>query len=620
MALHFLMAGLENPLIPSLQNLNVRCENKSCNSRAFNKIIPVFYNNHIIHCDVRYHDCVCIRQRSYPLKKQNNDVTLWEGNNKDTVAELVTKFFLFYSDAVNYVVSIITDDGKPVGNIDMNFWPERPIIVQDPFILTKNVARTCTSVGFSIILEEFRRAAKLLMKHVSFATVCDKQLNLPRFIDTQCLDYRIQIRKQKKMIAKEMRKQHKEIRLQQKQPPQQETKLTTPTTTKDHVIGYLDDDDDNSKEEQLIKWLAPYLSDNNEIEENNNNNTKTIRSKESAEIVKSVLDEFTEALFTGEYYEEEEEVSDEVEEIKNMDHKEISILPTYFPLQFPNLDDDDKEEEEDSDLDSNDTENSNRDTELRPLFFNNEDQQISSSGTAETPTSSSTSKMITNDTTDNMDSKPILNLVKKLISYQPPSTSADDINGHSLKQLTTVPCTDMQKLLDDPCMSDIDMKDICYLVAQLNFLSDAVTHRLLNRKEKEAEAKQKTGSEIGRSNLALKNLDNTLYQMQNTTSKRPSSEKLVDVFFTVENVPAAFDAYIIYTEFYWYGQVLDVSPAETRTENSTTGSLTTKWNVHMKLTYENYKIGSIPRTIQYNADCIDDCFYVSEPVLLSPSV
>lgn len=61
------------------------------------------------------------------------------------------------------------------------------------------------------------------------------------------------------------------------------------------------------------------------------------------------------------------------------------------------------------------------------------------------------------------------------MSLQPSGTG----NG-SFDHLTAKPCTDMSKLLDDPCMEGIDMKDVCYLIAQLNYLGDAVADRVLS--------------------------------------------------------------------------------------------------------------------------------------------
>lgn len=61
----------------------------------------------------------------------------------------------------------------------------------------------------------------------------------------------------------------------------------------------------------------------------------------------------------------------------------------------------------------------------------------------------------------------------------------------------------MQQLLDDPCMSGVDMKDICYLIAQLNFLGDAIAERVLNPMVDSVEMKSKIQEFIEQEHMAL---------------------------------------------------------------------------------------------------------------------
>ncbi|KAI9473645.1 MAG: hypothetical protein EXX96DRAFT_578784 [Benjaminiella poitrasii] len=586
MALHFLMAGLERPVIPSLQHLSVRCMSRTCNSKAMNKIIPLFHNHHIIECDARYHDCVRIQRRGMSAANQsaiNQNSTIWEGYNEDSLSKLVTKFFTYYATGVNYVVSIITEDCDSYGNFDMDCWQGQPFIIQDPFILTKNAARSCTSIGAKAILREFQRAAELLRQGVSFTTVCDKKYNFPRPLDVNCLEYRIQNQKQRRAITHEIKKQHKEIRLQSQQPDK--TKMVS--VSQDQVIGYLEDN--NSRDEQLFEWITPDLLDNEDQEDATKIElptkaevpTEAEMPTEAEVTAKSIFAELTESFFGSNYG-------------KDKNNEQRTVLPTYFPLEFPAIAKDNEEEEpetsaNESDGGVDDTSSAQEPKSPSSLFH----------------TTSLSSRTADGDSLrEDPNSVPILNLVKKLVSYQPRSSLADDMDGEFLHRLTTQPCTDMQQLLDDPCMVGVDMKDICYLVAQLNFLGDTVAQRILNRGEPMVE-KPMLSAHTG--------LD-SLYEKTKPLSGDEDGK--VVVFFTVENVPVIFDAYVVYTEFYWYGQVLNVFPAETWT-NPNTGTTTTKWNVYMKLTYEDYQNCTIPRKIQFNVDGIDDYLYVSKPILTS---
>lgn len=63
--------------------------------------------------------------------------------------------------------------------------------------------RTCTSVGLEIITKEFQRAVTLLKLNTPFSSICDKQYNLPKPIDTESMDYRFNQQKQQKLLVKQ---------------------------------------------------------------------------------------------------------------------------------------------------------------------------------------------------------------------------------------------------------------------------------------------------------------------------------------------------------------------------------------------------------------------------------
>lgn len=146
MALHFLMVGLDTPIIPSLQKLNARCQSRTCKSKT-GKQVSLYHDHQIIRCDARYHDCVHIinsvtsEYTIQPSVGNNENITYWESKNKDTVSQIVAKFFAYYSEPSNLVVSIVQENGKLCGGYSIyQHWSGHSVVVQDPFIHSKNVA------------------------------------------------------------------------------------------------------------------------------------------------------------------------------------------------------------------------------------------------------------------------------------------------------------------------------------------------------------------------------------------------------------------------------------------------------------------------------------------------
>ncbi|KAG1227884.1 hypothetical protein G6F35_002476 [Rhizopus arrhizus] len=192
MALHFLMVHYIGPVIPSLQNLSVPCVYKKCNWKAARPSL-VFHDKRIMECATRFHDCVAIEnlitnEFTPPKSSTSTTPTVWKSSNFFLVGSLLIDFFHYYSQPENLRVSIIS------GEKMLTSYPlksrDRDIIIQDPFLITKNVAKTCSSIGLDIIMKEFTRAAELLEEGYSFEYVCDQSLNLPRPIDKRTIDYK----------------------------------------------------------------------------------------------------------------------------------------------------------------------------------------------------------------------------------------------------------------------------------------------------------------------------------------------------------------------------------------------------------------------------------------------
>lgn len=143
MVLHFLIAGLKNPVLPSLQYLDANCQSRYCHSRT-SKLNLVCFNYNLVYCDTRYHDCVQIQNTATqkymtePNIYKNEVRTIWKSHNKDSLSQLLCKFFDYFSDPENHIVSIYNNRGELV-DYSHSYWNDY-IIVQDPFLHSKNVA------------------------------------------------------------------------------------------------------------------------------------------------------------------------------------------------------------------------------------------------------------------------------------------------------------------------------------------------------------------------------------------------------------------------------------------------------------------------------------------------
>ncbi|GAA5816106.1 hypothetical protein MFLAVUS_009628 [Mucor flavus] len=490
MVLHFLMSALEHPVIPSLQRLQASCTSRDCNFKSF-KPIPVLHDHHIINCDARYHDCVQIQGVGEYSLQIKGSTSVWHGRNTDSIAKLLQLFFQYYSIPQSFCMSIVSSDGGLIRSDEL--YPDKsPFTIQDPFINSKNIARSCTVIGASIILQEFQRATELLSEggH-SFVKICDPSLNLNRPIDTESMEFRFQRKNDRKV-----------------------------TTRQDKFVGYLDRE---KKTQTLLE-------------------------------AKQVID-----VWTGSESELEAAHADEWYISQPVVWENNSPIKIERPV---------KRENQQSSSSSNEGRSQN--------------QATASSSSAEPRSSESTGTA--------KDISPILQLVKTIMALQPKSEN-------ELETFSTRPCTDMDKLLNDSVVSTIQPKDLCYLIAQLNFLGDAVAGNVLtNAAIGQQPQQQQRRSETDNPTQAayLKQLQHALetigiseddddsYNMNGTDSDLENDdEEEVNINYIVDNVPDCLDSYEIYDLFQWYGSVVNIEYMENPRPS---------WCVRLIMKYKNVKL------------------------------
>lgn len=146
MVLRFLMCGLNEPVIPSLQNLLIECTSSRCQFNTSDHRTATFFKGEIIQVDTRYHDCIYIRDAVTGKSKNTKynsdelDVTIWESKNNDNLGMLLIAFLEFYSVSSAFKgISIVTNNSKLVGISKLERL-RHVVFVQDPFIHQKNIA------------------------------------------------------------------------------------------------------------------------------------------------------------------------------------------------------------------------------------------------------------------------------------------------------------------------------------------------------------------------------------------------------------------------------------------------------------------------------------------------
>lgn len=257
MILHFLMNAPGTPVIPSLQETPRNCKWNNCNFH-FDRTVALLQNNQIMKWNPCYHDCLyidnMITKKFEP--EYRNTGSRWEGYNKDAVGELLRSFFRFYSDENNFCFSIISAGGEIQQYQNMQS-TNCPFIIQDPFIRTKNVARSCTEAGARVVLLEFERAAKMLSDGIhTFEDVCTLPSNISRPLDQHSLDFQIQ---QKKTVKTQKNRNSNGRQVETLR--QEETSISVSTNDLVHLgMSPSDSDDDHWSPDDDHWWPPKFLS------------------------------------------------------------------------------------------------------------------------------------------------------------------------------------------------------------------------------------------------------------------------------------------------------------------------------------------------------------------------
>ncbi|CAO3624423.1 unnamed protein product [Mucor hiemalis] len=496
------------PVIPSLQETPQRCLSRDCNFNH-NRSVSLLQDNQIMKWNPRYHDCLYIdnvKTKKFEPHYRNNG-TRWDGHNKDTV------------DKDRFRLSIISASGaiqQPQHIQSTN----SPFIIQDPFIRTKNVARSCTDAGARVILLEFERAAKMLSEgNHSFGDICKLPSNITRPVDTQSMEFRF---RQKTVKSQPNQTNGTQVEITRQEDSYvgisyDETKCVART------LGFLDDSD----EEEYIPVARIGAQRATPV-----NNTRSASNE----------------VFIG-HIEPDENIT-------RSNELTIGVLELL-------------------------TDDEQRELDLRA-------PSKSSSSSNQKPT----------------DTTPILNLIKTLMEHKPKIGENTSVDTYTSK-----PCTDMSKLLESPAAKDVSAKDICYLIAQLNFLGDALAEKLTDstRSTSNSVTNQQSSESESDYILGLQNMFNNLALEQSVKENQECDDEcsikrlrgkynandIITIEYYVLNPPDdLIEEYELYSIFQWYGKVKDVTLVET-TVNSV-------WKITMDIRYG--KLDLLPVEIDIGHD------------------
>ncbi|KAI9263310.1 hypothetical protein BDA99DRAFT_64456 [Phascolomyces articulosus] len=178
MGLFYLMT-CSPPVIPNLQKLeedNIICEHLNCRSYMTEPKLSLYRGRPKLF-DVSFHDCVTVQNvddsgisDQLKLYHQTDKIinntntrhrTIWRCHNRQTVGDLLVGFFSYYGIVFDYSTTISIRAGTTIPKLSS--WRKRHYIaVEDPFIKERNVAVSCSKEGFEHVLNEFRRAHRLL--------------------------------------------------------------------------------------------------------------------------------------------------------------------------------------------------------------------------------------------------------------------------------------------------------------------------------------------------------------------------------------------------------------------------------------------------------------------------
>ncbi|KAI8147031.1 hypothetical protein BJV82DRAFT_597473 [Fennellomyces sp. T-0311] len=173
MGLFYLMT-CDPPVIPNLQNLGFNnCGNPACRYHSEEK--KTCYRNDPRTFNVRFHTCVTVLK---PDESESQKVksafkaTTWRCHNTQSLGELLLGFFGYYSNEHDYNRAVSILKGETITK--QRKWKNKKTVfaVQDPFITERNIAGTCTQDGFDRIMDEFKRAYRMLKSGSSFDAIC----------------------------------------------------------------------------------------------------------------------------------------------------------------------------------------------------------------------------------------------------------------------------------------------------------------------------------------------------------------------------------------------------------------------------------------------------------------
>ncbi|KAK4514989.1 uncharacterized protein ATC70_002598 [Mucor velutinosus] len=111
--------------------------------------------------------------------RQAATITQWDGYCLDNLGKIMLEFFKWASNIENLTrhMSICYSD-MDIPNVP-NKWFRKSMVIQDPFVLSKNVASSCSELELNRILAEFQRAANLLEEtDMTFVEMCNSRSEL----------------------------------------------------------------------------------------------------------------------------------------------------------------------------------------------------------------------------------------------------------------------------------------------------------------------------------------------------------------------------------------------------------------------------------------------------------
>ncbi|KAI9022273.1 hypothetical protein CLU79DRAFT_751962 [Phycomyces nitens] len=198
MSLWYLM-NCKPPVIPNLQNIS---KDNSCSAPfCSSKVTPskwLIFQKRVIECNVSYHNCVKVvhpDRPEYNIKPTDkasifgSSETVWKCDNIESVGSLLKGFFDYFGrkhDFSQYGLSL------RFGTLISKWkWRDSQMVVEDPFIIGRNVAGTSTFLGSNTIQNEFKRAYDLLNSNHTFTDITGPVDPRDRAFDPDTIEQRI---------------------------------------------------------------------------------------------------------------------------------------------------------------------------------------------------------------------------------------------------------------------------------------------------------------------------------------------------------------------------------------------------------------------------------------------